>query len=167
MPADGPAARIGVDAVRTARLARAGRADELVARAVLNPRELRWALAHPASPVRLAAGIALKEAAIKCAGGRRPNFTWHDIRIDPIRTHRCGCGARADALIEGLFTGRPRSASVRAPGVGPCCPAQSGASAAWGCGAGLVVAVVLGRDPRQAAAPAESADIDTEGSTTC
>lgn len=161
MPGVGTADRIGVDAVRVARLSRAGRADELVARAVLGPRELRWALARPASPVRLAAGIALKEAAIKCAGGRRPGFAWHDIRIDPVRIDRCECGDRAETLIRGLFAGRATPATVRAPGVPACCPAGRGASAAWGCGEGLVVAVVLTRDP----APSE--DIDTEGSAAC
>ncbi|MFI1383734.1 4'-phosphopantetheinyl transferase superfamily protein [Embleya sp. NPDC020886] len=155
------ATRIGIDAVRVARLARTGRADERVARAVLGPGELRWALARPTSPVRLAAGIALKEAAIKCAGGRRPGFAWHDIRIAPVRPGRCPCGERAEALIRGLYVDRARAASVRAPGVSACCPAGLGAAAAWGCGDGLVVAVVIGRDP------ARPEDIDIEGSAAC
>lgn len=143
----GAQTRIGVDTVVISRMLRDGAPDALMARALLSPGELRWALARPTSPVRLAASVALKEAAIKCAGGRWPGFDWRHIRFHPVRSRDpgCQCGDRAAALISGLCAGVPRSVGIRAPGVAACCSARHGAPATWGRDGGLVIAVVVTR----------------------
>lgn len=137
----GGAPRIGIDLVRIDRLSRAGVADDLVARAVLGEAELRWALADPGSAVGLAAGVALKEATVKCAGGRWSGFDWRHIRI--VRA-RPGLGRDpAEAMVAGLRVDRCRPVTIRFPGV----DGTRRARGAWGrCadrGADLVVAVVV------------------------
>jgi peptide/nickel transport system ATP-binding protein len=116
--------------VRFARLARDGAVDQAFAAAVLDPAELDWALAAGPSPVRLAAAVALKEAAVKCAGGRWPGFRWRSLRLTPDLGDRAGTadtGVRVDAAGSTGPAGRP---GHRAPGRAGAARRQAGSPGA-------------------------------------
>jgi len=154
--------RVGVDVVQERRLRRNGRPDPALARRVLNPAEAAWVGTGPDALERLAACFALKEAVIKCAGGRWDGFAWPQVRVGPWAGRApCagGCVHRraAGALIEGLCDGPAHPARVRWPGGEGCCRPSGAAPAAWGRRSGLVIAVVLAAaDPRPHRAQAET-----------
>lgn len=152
-------ARAGLDAVRFARLARDGSVDEAFAAAMLDPGELRWALAVRPSPVRLAAAVALKEAAVKCAGGRWPGFHWRSLRLTPELGDRAGTadtGVRADAADPTGPADRPghrgtgQAGAPRRQAGSPA--AASGSGPACGCAgrAEQILAGLAASSPRRA-----------------
>jgi hypothetical protein len=129
---------------------RDGSVDELLAAAVLGAgEELGWVLADRSYPLRLAAALAAKEAAVKCAGGRWPGFRWPALRFIPDPT-----GDRGDPGGHVDSGGHVDPGGLSdSDGVGACGgPGGFGGAAGCGCAwrARQILAGLHGGSPRMA-----------------
>jgi 4'-phosphopantetheinyl transferase superfamily len=134
--------RLGVDLVSVARIERA--LDHGLLARISDAAELaRWS--RPDGPDTAAAIWAVKEAAIKVAGGRPAGFDWRDIRVEPG-------SSPSPPVPRWLGAGLQDALGTPATGWSTCdWPASAGGQAAW-CRCGpVVVAIGLGWPPPTAA----------------
>jgi phosphopantetheine--protein transferase-like protein len=132
------AGRVGIDVVQLAKVERAcDRWGRAYTHRFLGPSELNWANEDPA---RVAALLAVKEAAIKSWGSRGRGFAWPAVEVQPD-DEQVTTRLRSPLLAElGAFTGSVVSTG-RVRDLGPL--ERCRLDVAWSSDGGVAIAVAV------------------------